>query len=176
MKKTNIYFDEKSYSYLVRLKKEMKVSFSKIINTILKNIYDNEKENINTIDKINYQNNEPKKEIRFKLTEDEYKIFSDFAKKNGNGTATKQIRILTLNHIYKDKFFDKNYIDEFILARTEINTIGRNIYQLLKILRSGKSVRVNEKNLEKSFEDISINIEKLSKELEKIILKNNERI
>ncbi|EGK8097859.1 hypothetical protein IO404_001614, partial [Campylobacter lari] len=112
MKKTNIYFDEKSYSYLLRLKKEMKVSFSKIINTILKNIYDNEKENINTIDKINYQNNEPKKEIRFKLTEDEYKIFSYFAKKNGNGTATKQIRILTLNHIYKDKFFDKNYIDE----------------------------------------------------------------
>lgn len=37
-------------------------------------------------------------------------------------------------------------------------------------------MRINEKNLEKSFEDISINIEKLSKELEKIILKNNERI
>ncbi|HEB9289689.1 TPA: hypothetical protein RZK14_001604 [Campylobacter coli] len=176
MKKTVIYFDEKNYSFLVGLKKEMKTSFSKIINTILKNISNDEKENINNFDKINHKKNEPTKEIRFKLTEEEYKIFSDFAKSNGNGTATKQIRILTLNHIYNDKFFDKKYINEFILTRTEINTIGRNIYQLLKILRSGKSVRINENNLEKSFKDISLNIEKLSKELEKIIIKNNERI
>ncbi len=39
--------------------------------------------------------------------------------------------------------------NEFIKTRTEINAIGKNIYQLLKILRSGQLGAIIEKNNER---------------------------
>ncbi|EFT8786541.1 hypothetical protein HVM40_001960, partial [Campylobacter jejuni] len=49
-------------------------------------------------------------------------------------------------------------------------------YQLLKILRSGNSVKINENNLNKTMDNIRDKIDILSDQLGAIIEKNNERI
>lgn len=114
--------------------------------------------------------------IKLKLTENEVNILKEISKNTGFSSITKQAKFLLLNSIKNEKLFTNIEIDEFIKTRTEINAIGKNIYQLLKILRSGNSVKINENNLNKTMDNIRDKIDILSDQLGAIIEKNNERI
>lgn len=133
------------------IKSETNASYSKIISILLKKF--------NSCD-----------------TDEKNKINDEISKNTGFSSITKQAKFLLLNSIKNEKLFTNIEIDEFIKTRTEINAIGKNIYQLLKILRSGNSVKINENNLNKTMDNIRDKIDILSNKLGIIIEKNNERI
>ncbi|EAJ1462672.1 hypothetical protein CYI55_07805, partial [Campylobacter upsaliensis] len=81
-----------------------------------------------------------------------------------------------INSLNENKYFTNLELDEFIKTRTEINAVGKNIYQLLKILRAGNSVKINEDNLKNTIDIINEKIDILSASLGKIIEINNQRI
>lgn len=161
---------------LERIKKATNIPFSKILRYLL-NLYFQD-ENISdsiVIQKYKFYSNE-KHTISIKLTREEYENLKTLCKENGFSSITKQAKFLLLNSIKNEKLFTNIEIDEFIKTRTEINAIGKNIYQLLKILRSGNSVKINENNLNKTMDNIRDKIDILSDQLGAIIEKNNERI
>ncbi|WP_232470003.1 hypothetical protein, partial [Campylobacter coli] len=162
------------------IKSETNASYSKIISILLKKFNScdtDEKNKINDeISKNKFYTSDENKIIKLKLTENEVNILKEISKNTGFSSITKQAKFLLLNSIKNEKLFTNIEIDEFIKTRTEINAIGKNIYQLLKILRSGNSVKINENNLNKTMDNIRDKIDILSDQLGAIIEKNNERI
>lgn len=162
------------------IKSETNASYSKIISILLKKFNScdtDEKNKINDeISKNKFYTSDENKIIKLKLTENEVNILKEISKNTGFSSITKQAKFLLLNSIKNEKLFTNIEIDKFIKTRTEINTIGKNIYQLLKILRSVNSVKINENNLNKSMDNIRDKIDILSEQLGAIIEKNNERI
>ncbi|EOX5999105.1 hypothetical protein ACPS9K_001697 [Campylobacter jejuni] len=162
------------------IKSETNASYSKIISILLKKFNScdtDEKNKINDeISKNKFYTSDENKIIKLKLTENEVNILKEISKNTGFSSITKQAKFLLLNSIKNEKLFTNIEIDEFIKTRTEINAIGKNIYQLLKILRSGSSVKINENNLNKTMDNIRDKIDILSDQLGAIIEKNNERI
>ncbi|WP_215457732.1 hypothetical protein, partial [Campylobacter coli] len=162
------------------IKSETNASYSKIISILLKKFNScdtDEKNKINDeISKNKFYASDENKIIKLKLTENEVNILKEISKNTGFSSITKQAKFLLLNSIKNEKLFTNIEIDEFIKTRTEINAIGKNIYQLLKILRSGNSVKINENNLNKTMDNIRDKIDILSDQLGAIIEKNNERI
>ncbi|HEF3555968.1 TPA: hypothetical protein R9123_000929, partial [Campylobacter upsaliensis] len=106
----------------------------------------------------------------------EINTLKEISKKSGFSSVTKQAKFLLLNSIKNEKLFTNLELDEFIKTRTEINAVGKNIYQLLKILRAGNSVKINEDNLKNTIDIINEKIDILSASLGKIIEINNQRI
>ncbi|ENT5881303.1 hypothetical protein ACFD88_001633 [Campylobacter coli] len=162
------------------IKSETNASYSKIISILLKKFNScdtDEKNKINDeISKNKFYTSDENKIIKIKLTENEVNILKEISKNTGFSSITKQAKFLLLNSIKNEKLFTNIEIDEFMKTRTEINAIGKNIYQLLKILRSGNSVKINENNLNKTMDNIRDKIDILSDQLGVIIEKNNERI
>ncbi|EKQ4064687.1 hypothetical protein P4893_001890 [Campylobacter jejuni] len=162
------------------IKSETNASYSKIISILLKKFNScdtDEKNKINDeISKNKFYTSDENKIIKLKLTENEVNILKEISKNTGFSSITKQAKFLLLNSIKNEKLFTNIEIDEFIKTRTEINAICKNIYQLLKILRSGNSVKINENNLNKTMDNIRDKIDILSDQLGAIIEKNNERI
>ncbi|EAB5255735.1 hypothetical protein R2Z11_001653 [Campylobacter jejuni] len=162
------------------IKSETNASYSKIISILLKKFNScdtDEKNKINDeISKNKFYTSDENKIIKLKLTENEVNILKEISKNTGFSSITKQAKFLLLNSIKNEKLFTNIEIDKFIKTRTEINTISKNIYQLLKILRSGNSVKINENNLNKTMDNIRDKIDILSEQLGAIIEKNNERI
>ncbi|EPM4087746.1 hypothetical protein ED561_08505 [Campylobacter coli] len=162
------------------IKSETNASYSKIISILLKKFNScdtDEKNKINDeISKNKFYTSDENKIIKLKLTENEVNILKEISKNTGFSSITKQAKFLLLNSIKNEKLFTNIEIDKFIKTRTEINAIGKNICQLLKILRSGNSVKINENNLNKTMDNIRDKIDILSDQLGAIIEKNNERI
>ncbi|EHU5895517.1 hypothetical protein KZF07_001023 [Campylobacter jejuni] len=162
------------------IKSETNASYSKIISILLKKFNScdaDEKNKINNeISKNKFYTSDENKIIKLKLTENEVNILKEISKNTGFSSITKQAKFLLLNSIKNEKLFTNIEIDKFIKTRTEINAIVKNIYQLLKILRSGNSVKINENNLNKTMDNIRDKIDILSDQLGAIIEKNNERI
>lgn len=153
------------------IKSETNASYSKIISILLKKF-----NSCDTDEKNKFYTSDENKIIKLKLTENEVNILKEISKNTGFSSITKQAKFLLLNSIKNEKLFTNIEINEFIKTRTEINAIGKNIYQLLKILRSGNSVKINENNLNKTMDNIRDKIDILSDQLGAIIEKNNERI
>ncbi|MFX3627642.1 hypothetical protein ACD574_00165 [Campylobacter sp. LH-2024] len=164
------------------IKSETNASYSKIISILLKKFNScdtDEKNKINDeISKNKFYTSDENKIIKLKLTENEVNILKEISKNTGFSSITKQAKFLLLNSIKNEKLFTNIEIDKFIKTRTEINVIGKYIYiyLLLKILRSGNSVKINENNLNKTMNNIRDKIDILSNKLGIIIEKNNERI
>ncbi|RAZ25702.1 hypothetical protein [Campylobacter hyointestinalis] len=161
------------------IKSETNSSYSKIISILLKKFNScdtDEKNKINDeISKNKFYTGDENKIIKLKLTENEVNILKEISKNTGFSSITKQAKFLLLNSIKNEKLFTNIEMDEFIKTRIEINAIGKNI-SILKILRSGNSVKINENNLNKTMDNIRDKIDILSDHLGTIIEKNNERI
>ena len=162
------------------IKSETNTPYSKIISVLLKNFNycDTDKKNkINDeISKNKFYKSDESKIVKLKLTENEINTLKEISKKSGFSSVTKQAKFLLLNSIKNEKLFTNLELDEFIKTRTEINAVGKNIYQLLKILRAGNSVKINEDNLKNTIDTINAKIDILSDSLGKIIEINNQRI
>ncbi|WP_104722726.1 hypothetical protein [Helicobacter mesocricetorum] len=177
MKKYLLTIETNNLEYLNKIKLETKSSINKIINYIIK-VYaqnNNIKKNFELISNpIN--ENKKMKEIRIKLTDDEFNLLKEISLSNAFRSASKQAKFTLINSLNKNKFFTNVELVEFIKVRTEINTIGKNIYQLLKVIRGKNLVKINDNNLKNTINDIKDKIDVLSDILGKIIEVNNQRI
>lgn len=181
MKKYLLSIDEKNMIYLNEIKNNTKASIKKIINYIIANYKENN--GFNNIENnlvINHHSDtfekKKMKEIRIKISEDEFNLLKEIATQNGFSSVSKEVSFRLINSLNENKYFTNLELDEFIKTRTEINAVGKNIYQLLKILRAGNSVKINEDNLKNTIDTINAKIDILSDSLGKIIEINNQRI
>lgn len=175
MKKYLLTIETNNFEYLNKIKLETKSSINKIINYIIKVYSQNNNENFELISNpINENKN--MKEIRIKLTDDEFNLLKEISLSNAFRSVSKQAKFTLINSLNKNKLFTNIEIDEFIKTRTEINAIGKNIYQLLKVIRGKNLVKINDNNLKNTINDIKYKIDILSDILGKIIEVNNQRI
>ncbi|EFT8157543.1 hypothetical protein SLK77_001643, partial [Campylobacter jejuni] len=113
---------------------------------------------------------------RIRLNEDEFDLLKEIALYNGFKNASKEAKLRLINSLNKNKLFTNFELIEFIKTRTEINTIGKNIYQLLKVVRGRNLVKINDDNLKNTIDYIRYKIDILSDKLGKVIEINNQRI
>ncbi|WP_301006623.1 hypothetical protein, partial [Helicobacter sp. UBA3407] len=127
-------------------------------------------------DNIHQNKNENFREIRIRLSDDEFNLLKETASYNGFRSVSKEAKFRLINSLNKNKFFANTELIEFMKTRTEINYIGKNIYQVLKILRGNNLVKINEDNLKNTIDSFRNKIDTLSDTLGKIIEVNNQRI
>ncbi|ALW49306.1 hypothetical protein ACMU1B_001747 [Campylobacter jejuni] len=181
MKKYLLTIEIKNFNYLNKIKLETKTSLNKIINYIIKeyrekNKNSNIKNDYKLIDNSNIIMDKETKEIRIKLTDKEFKLLKENAINNNFKSATKEAKFLLINSLNKYKFFSNDNILEFIKTRTEINAIGKNLYQLLKVLRSRNFIKINDENFKNTINNLNDKLDLLLEQLGIIIEKNNQRI
>lgn len=176
LKKYLLTLSEENKNFIIELKDKYKISFNKIINKIIQKSKENLQDNSNLIDNKNFHYSDLKKEIRIKITDDEYRLLKNLSTESGYTTPTKQARLILLNHLNQNKFYSKIELDEFIKTRSDINKVGQNLYQLLKALRERNFVRINDSVLEKTINEINDKIDELCLELNNIIMNSKSRI
>ncbi|KDA36328.1 hypothetical protein N218_09365, partial [Campylobacter jejuni K5] len=164
-----------------KIKSETNTSINKIINYIIKEYQENSndiylKNNFDLISNNKINENKKMKEIRIRLNEDEFDLLKEIALYNGFKNASKEAKLRLINSLNKNKLFTNFELIEFIKTRTEINTIGKNIYQLLKVVRGRNLVKINDDNLKNTIDYIRYKIDILSDKLGKVIEINNQRI
>lgn len=181
MKKYLLTIDKRNLDYLNKIKSETNTSINKIINYIIKEYQENSndiylKNNFDLISNNKMNENKKMKEIRVRLNEDEFDLLKEIALYNGFKNASKEAKLRLINSLNKNKLFTNLELIEFIKTRTEINTIGKNIYQLLKVVRGRNLVKINDDNLKNTIDYIRDKIDILSDNLGKVIEINNQRI
>lgn len=181
MKKYLLTIDKRNLDYLNKIKSETNTSINKIINYIIANYKENN--GFNNIENnlvINHHSDtfekKKMKEIRIRLNEYEFDLLKEIALYNGFKNASKEAKLRLINSLNKNKLFTNLELIEFIKTRTEINTIGKNIYQLLKVVRGRNLVKINDDNLKNTIDYIRDKIDILSDKLGKVIEINNQII
>lgn len=180
MKKYLLTIETDNLDFLNKIKLETKSSINKIINYIIRDYQENKdiyvNNNFKLLDNIHQNKNENFREIRIRLSDDEFNLLKETASYNGFRSVSKEAKFRLINSLNKNKFFANTELIEFMKTRTEINSIGKNIYQVLKILRGNNLVKINEDNLKNTIDSFRNKIDTLSDTLGKIIEVNNQRI
>ncbi|WP_416862631.1 hypothetical protein [Helicobacter ganmani] len=180
MKKYLLTIETDNLDFLNKIKLETKSSINKIINYIIRDYQENKdiyvNNNFKLLDNIHQNKNENFREIRIRLSDDEFNLLKETASYNGFRSVSKEAKFRLINSLNKNKFFANTELIEFMKTRTEINYIGKNIYQVLKILRGNNLVKINEDNLKNTIDSFRNKIDTLSDTLGKIIEVNNQRI
>ncbi|TLD80745.1 hypothetical protein LS70_008685 [Helicobacter sp. MIT 11-5569] len=180
MKKYLLTIETDNLDFLNKIKLETKSSINKIINYIIRDYQENKdiyvNNNFKLLDNIHQNKNENFREIRIRLSDDEFNLLKETASYNGFRSVSKEAKFRLINSLNKNKFFANAELIAFMKTRTEINSIGKNIYQLLKVLRSNNLVKINEDNLKNTIDSVRDKIDILSDTLGKIIEVNNQRV
>lgn len=179
VKKFKFNITDENLKFLENLNKEFKIPKSKILNKIINSFLQKNRQNDIIDNKLHYVKKlkeEKKKEVRLFFTQNEYDIIKENAKNNNHSAVTQELRYIIFNTIYKDKFFSNVEMRQFILTKTVLNQIGRNLNQLNRELYKKNIVKINEKKLEITLNDIMQKIDILSQNLENIITKSEEKI
>ena len=88
----------------------------------------------------------------------------------------QELRYIIINAIYDEKIFSQVELKSFILAKTALNAIGRNLNQFIRELKKRNLITINNQEVEKNISSISNKIDDLSKKLEKLIHKSESII
>ena len=138
-KRTEIRLTKENYDYLNRLKTEYKTSINEIINAI---ISDKANENLNTnLEMLNYTDNfQENHRIYIKISDSEMDFLKKQGKLHGLNSATKEVKFIILNSIYKRKIFDRIDMKELTFAVNSVNKLGRQIYALCQAIRSSNQI------------------------------------
>lgn len=155
------------------IRKDTKLSYNKIINTIIQTNSKDSNQNEFVKNKIT-DNKTATREIRIKLTNDEYNLLAKSAKNHSFTSITKEAKFRLLNTISTSKYYSNFEMENFIKTRNELNRIGVNLNQLVKFLKQNNTNKVD--NLEKSIEILNNKIDNLAQELGEIIKLSKYRI
>lgn len=140
-------------------------SMSKIINLLIENYSKSdevEKSISKGIDKLNFaedEKGENYKTIKVKIAQKEYDILKRFALKESLNNVARYVKYLISLKIYADNSLPNSEVKELDKARNELNLVGKNLNQVLKILHSRSSTNEEQntsfKNLNELLEDIN---------------------
>lgn len=145
--------DKSNEEFLNSLKEKHNISKNEMINIII-NEYKNKFKKVDFLKKQkDYKYN---KVVRIKLTDEEVSFFEKSMNEHNFSSLTKELRYRIVNSIYKDKLFSNLDMKELTNANNDINKIGRNLNQLVRVIKekSDKKLIINEDGLKKLLENI----------------------
>lgn len=171
-KNINLKLEDDNIKILENISKNSKIPVTRIINMLISTL-DNKSEFMNN----NLSTNpiEEDSELRINLTVFEKEFLIKQASINQSKTLSAEIKYRILNTMYKNKYFTNMELSNFMILKREINTIGRNLNQLLKLLHTKSNLSVDDNVFKNMLNDININIKELSKSLENIIEQSKNR-
>lgn len=177
MKKFKFNINDENLQFLENISKDTHTPKSKILNTIIHSFIEkpqNQKDN--KLDYIKEKNKNRDKEVRLFFTQNEFNIIKESAAKNNHSFVTQECRFRILNSIYNDRFSSGIELRQFILTKTAIRQIGRNLNQLVIELRKRNIAKINEKNLDMTLKNILDKINTLTLNLDSLTKKSQDKI
>ena len=111
-------------------------------------------------------------ELRISISKSEYKYLVDLSNKHGFNSATKEAKFLLLNLLNSDSpIFNNVEMEELRKSNYELNMVGRNINQMLKVLyeQDLQNFKVNYENLISVVKVVNDKISAVSDKIEKYI-------
>lgn len=149
-----------NHSMLEKNKEKTGLSINEIMNKIIYEYFEKNQEQ-NTKE---FKPSRLSKEIRIKLSDDEYIFLENEALLHGFSSVTKEIRFRLINSISNNKLFNNIEMKELSLAINDLNKIGRNINNLIVMLRDKFGLNVNLKvdNFSELFSSINSKISEIN--------------
>lgn len=170
-----VKLSEENFNFIKSLKEKENTTFNEIINAMI-NLYI-EKRQQDTISRVSKNESESHK-IYIYLTNTEYEFLKEQSQKHGFSSVTKEVKFRLLNNIYESKLFNNIEMYELANMMVDLNKIGRNINQLVKILqeRATSKFNFNFDNFSTILFDINLKINALDKEISSYRTKLNQRV
>lgn len=145
-------------------------NFSEIVNYALYDFLTNNSKNLSD----NFENlndnisNKNEKDLHIYISKKEYEYLKELSKKHGFNSVSKEAKFLLLNLLNSNSpMFNNIEMSELRNACYELNMVGRNINQILKVLyeQDFNNFKLNYENL---ITAINVANEKISKVVEPI--------
>lgn len=139
-----IRIDAENYKNIEELiSKDIGYNFSSIVNAAIYNFFNSNydiKKNIIKLD-----DNSKFKSVRVNLSEREYKYFDMLSFYNGFGSVKQIIKFILLNYMAdkNKKIFNNIEMLELVNTTNDLNKLGRNINEIVKLLKTKKSYEFN---------------------------------
>ncbi len=128
-----------NYDFIQSLKEKENATFNEIINAMISRYLEDKNNKLILTKK--------RKPIDHKLTifitQDEYYFLQEQAIYHGYSSATKELKFLLTNLIYNKAIFSNINMGEMQNAINDMNKLGRNINELIKILKEKKDAKIN---------------------------------
>lgn len=168
--KTTFRLSENNLTILKDLSKKTGTTINKILNFIV-----SKQNDTNYLDDYINDSNEDNKVVRIKINSKEYEFLKKQAELDGLNHINSEVKYRLLNTIYRNKYFTNIELSNFMKTRTEVNAVGRNLNQLLRLLQTKSSLNINDEVFSNMIKDLDDKIKNITLELEDIILKSKDR-
>lgn len=177
MKKFKFSINDKNLEFLENISKETGAAKSKILNSLIDSFIQNPRNSETAnLDYRKEKNERKNKEVRIFFTQNEYDILKENATKNNHSFVTQEVRFRILNSIYSDKFSNGVELRQFILTKTALNQLGRNLNQFNRELGKKNIVKIDEKFINTILQNILDKIDTLIKNLDSLTKKSQDKI
>jgi len=164
--------EDDNVNILDNISKKSKIPVTRIINMLISTLNDKSEFLDNNLTNFKVDENT---ELRIYLTNYEKEFLTNQASINGAKSLSAEVKYRLLNTMYKNKYFTNIELSNFIKTKGEINTIGRNLNQLLKLLHTKSNLTVNDEVFQNMVKDIDNNVKNISNDLRDIIEKSRSR-
>ncbi|CDF65964.1 hypothetical protein [Campylobacter fetus] len=135
-----VKLSNENYEFIKSLKEKEKTTFNEIINSMINLYRENPKHtNISRVKKSEKQSHR----IYVTLTDTEYNFLKIQAIEHGFSSATKEVIFRLTNSMYDEKIFSNTDMNILLDALNNINKIGRNINELIRILKEKSNAKIN---------------------------------
>lgn len=113
-------------------------------------------------------------DLKIRIFEYEKEYLLNASKLTGINSLNGVIKYLILNSIYENRFINPTELEAFIKFKSEINSIGRNLHQILKHLNIHKELKSDELII--TIQELNIKIDHTKQEIESILKYTNKRL
>lgn len=155
---------------LERLNQEYKIPITSLANSC---IYEKLGDKIKLLKEFNLSPAGDEIDLKIRLYEYEKEYLLNASKLTGINSLTGVIKYLILNSIYEKRFINPTELEAFIKFKSEINSIGRNLHQILKHLNIHKELKSDE--LINTMQELNIKIDHTKQEIDNLLKYTNKR-
>ena len=155
---------------LERLNQEYKIPITSLANSC---IYEKLGDKIKLLKEFNLSPAGDEIDLKIRLYEYEKEYLLNASRLTGINSLTGVTKYLILNSIYEKRFINPTELEAFIKFKSEINSIGRNLHQILKHLNIHKELKNDE--LINTMQELNIKIDHTKKEIDNLLKYTNKR-
>ena len=155
---------------LKKINQEYKIPITSLANSC---IYEKLGDKIKLLKEFDLSLANDETELKIRLYENEREHLIKASEIIGINSLTGVIKYLILNSIYEKRFINPTELEAFIKFKSEINSIGRNLHQILKHLNIHKELKSDE--LINTMQELNIKIDYTKQEIETILKYTNKR-
>ncbi|RBQ27938.1 hypothetical protein [Aliarcobacter vitoriensis] len=155
---------------LERLNQEYKIPITSLANSC---IYEKLGDKIKLLKEFDSSLGGDDTELKIRLYENEREYLIKASKLTGINSLTGVVKYLILNSIYEKRYITPTEIEAFIKFKSEVNSIGRNLHQILKHLNIHKELKSD--NLINTIQELNIKIDHTKQEIDNLLKYTNKR-